>query len=61
MSKDEVDEEDVEFYVYTLLGLDEDATDKQIKKAYHKLSMKCATPQRCPSTAPAHAHTYNYT
>jgi DnaJ-class molecular chaperone len=40
ISKDEIDEEDVEFYLYTLLGLDEDATEKQIKKAYHKLSMR---------------------
>lgn len=50
VSKDEVDEEDVEFYLYTLLGLDEDATEKQIKKAYHKLSMKYVTPHRCLST-----------
>lgn len=40
VSKDQIDEEDVEFYLYTLLGLDEDATEKHIKKAYHKLSMK---------------------
>eukprot|EP01050_Picozoa_sp_SAG11_P022487 SAG11_NODE_4266_length_1979_cov_1.548936_1_plen_178_part_00 len=36
VSKDETAEEDEEFYLYTLLGLDEDATEKQIKKAYHK-------------------------
>lgn len=40
ISKDEVDPETEEFYLYKLLGVDEDATEKQIKKAYHKLSMK---------------------
>lgn len=35
ISKDEIAEEDIEFWLYTLLGLDEDATDKKIKKAYH--------------------------
>ena len=40
VSKDEIDEEMEEFYLYNILGVDEDATEKQIKKAYHKLSLK---------------------
>jgi DnaJ-class molecular chaperone len=40
VSKDEIAEEMQEFYLYKILGVDEDSTDKQIKKAYHKLSMK---------------------
>ena len=54
VSKDEVDEEDVEFYLYTLLGVDEDATEKQIKKAYHKASMKYH-PDRNPGDKAAEA------